>query len=61
MFTLKIKTDNAAFEDDPGLEIARILKLWAERIERGINLELPLSNHPVYDLNGNKVGTIDWK
>lgn len=55
MFTLKIKTDNAAFED-PGIEIARILKVWAHKIEE----EIDPGRYNIHDLNGNKVGYIDW-
>lgn len=48
--TLSIKCDNAAFADDPGAEVARILREAASRFERG-DREVVLS-----DCNGNKVG-----
>ena len=50
-----IKTDNAAFEDDPTAEVARILRELAKRIDShphfspGIQLRLR-------DFNGNEVG-----
>ena len=53
MFTLKIETKNAAFADDcysPQLEVARILRSLADKIEDGD------SQGPVLDYNGNTVG-----
>ena len=50
-YQIEIKTDNAAFNDYPGLEVARILKDLAGKAEAGYPLDVPL-----YDLNGNKVG-----
>lgn len=52
MFTLKIKTDNAAFEEDPTAECARILRELADRIE----CASPDEDYPLRDVNGNKVG-----
>lgn len=56
MFTLKINTDNAAFEDDATHEIKRILE------EVAMDLELA-TNHGcsgnIRDVNGNTVG--EWK
>lgn len=49
-FELSLKTGNAAFEDQPASEIARIIKDAAERIENG-EFEGNL-----YDINGNRVG-----
>ena len=53
--TIKIITAGAAFEDDPN-ELSRILRELADATEW-----LPCDtgfNHPVHDLNGNKVGYI---
>lgn len=44
---------NAAFEDEPSTEIARILREVAKRIEDG---DFPEGNTPVRDINGNKCG-----
>lgn len=55
MFTLKIETDNAAFEDDNLLaEVARILRVAADKVEQG--------DHPasLRDVNGNKVGDLSF-
>ncbi len=64
MFTLEIKTDNAAFRDDSaidderdddtalGSEIATILRRLADHIEGYANL----SGGSVQDTNGNTVG-----
>lgn len=51
MLTLKVKTDNAAFEQDRDAELARILEVAARKIEHG-NTEGKL-----YDINGNVVGS----
>lgn len=53
MFTLSIKTDNAAFED-PNAEVARILRDAAERVEQGFSRGL------LRDINGNTVGDFDF-
>ena len=52
MFTLKIKTDNAAFVENKGAEVARIMRELAKRIE-----ETEKDNGYVLDINGNTVGT----
>lgn len=51
-FTLSITTDNAAFEDDPGPEVARLLRDAAERVEAGVSAGV------LRDVNGNTVG--EW-
>jgi len=50
MFTLKIKTDNAAFDGDRGGEVARILRDVADSIKVGADLGV------IRDINGNNVG-----
>lgn len=52
MFTLKIKTDNAAFGDEPANETARILREIAKK------LEASRIQGRAIDLNGNIVG--EW-
>lgn len=55
MFTLTIKTDNAAFDEgDKGLEVARILRELANRLETQSQ-----TSGTLRDANGNTVGT--WK
>jgi hypothetical protein len=49
MFTLKIDTDNAAFEDG-SLEVARILEHTAKRLRDG------RTDGKLLDINGNTVG-----
>jgi hypothetical protein len=50
--TIEMSLDNAAFEDDPAPEIARILRQLADKLEgRGIDDEILL-----WDINGNRVG-----
>lgn len=54
MFHLKISTTNAAFEDnDRALELARILRETADRLERGYTTGTAVNS------NGNQVGA--WK
>ena len=57
---IKLSTDNAAFNPSIGLEVARILKNYANSIKDVLNdgsntweLETTLK-----DLNGNKVGSV---
>lgn len=53
-FLLHIECDNAAFEDDPLTEVARILRTEADKMARfwdGNEWDDTL-----LDLNGNKVG-----
>ena len=54
MFTLQFTTDNAAFEDCPEAEIARILRALAGKVERGE------TDGTVRDANGNRVGEWGW-
>ena len=49
--TLELTTGNAAFEDEPASEIARILRKAAERIEAG-----DVDGFPLHDINGNRCG-----
>ena len=51
--TIHIEMDNAAFEDDPGVELARILRETARKIEEGYWAG------QCYDINGNQVGNFD--
>jgi hypothetical protein len=49
--TIQIALDNAAFEDDPGVEVARILRQIADKCEGG-----EVWSGPIRDINGNLVG-----
>lgn len=56
MITIKIKTDNAAFgssEPHKGSEVARILESIAARLHEGA----PGKMFPLFDINGNRIGT----
>ncbi len=57
MFTLKIKTDNAVFED-AGPELARILRELAATVEESNN---PDEGGGIRDANGNTVGSWTYK
>jgi hypothetical protein len=50
-FKLTIETENAAFDDEPEAEVARILRAVAERLEIA-----GLTDGACYDVNGNRVG-----
>ncbi len=51
MFTLTINTDNEAFTPEPGAEVARILRVIADRVEAG------RTDGAAMDVNGNRVGS----
>ena len=53
MFTLSIETENEAFTNNEGEEIARILKEVASQVENGKKFGV------LIDINGNKVG--NWR
>jgi hypothetical protein len=50
--TIELETGNAAFDDSPTGEIARILRAMADRIEEVGMLPVPR------DINGNVVGSV---
>lgn len=54
LITITIETGNAAFDDSPTAEIARILRDLAARFERD---GLPPSK--VFDANGNSCGRVE--
>jgi len=57
--TIKLKTDNAAFEGDSrDLEIARLIWGVAHRFERGAVASGVREARPLKDRNGNTVGSV---
>lgn len=54
---IHIDLDNAAFEYNPELEVARILRRIADRVSRE-----GLEDHPnkLIDINGNTTGTFEF-
>lgn len=52
MFKMDFATDNAAFDDMPATESARILREIARKIETGEQL----GGGPIRDANGNRIG-----
>lgn len=56
MLEIKFRTDNAAFDDSPEFETARILRKVADKIEQGLASG---RYQNILDSNGNIVGT--WK
>lgn len=55
MFRCEFITDNAAFDDAPASETARILREIARKIEQAADL----GGGPVRDANGNTIGHWD--
>jgi hypothetical protein len=52
---ITIECNNAAFENTPEVETARILRELARKVEQlGLN-----DNIPLIDMNGNKVGKLE--
>ncbi len=51
--TITVKMDNAAFTDNPGDELARILRDLAKHVENGD------TGRPLMDSNGNRVGMFE--
>jgi hypothetical protein len=49
-YIIRINADNAAFDDAPGFEVARILRRLADKVEGGQQAGF------LYDINGNTVG-----
>lgn len=54
MFYVSIETDNAAFDESPAHELARILRKLADRMEHNGR---PESHVNLFDLNGNECGS----
>ena len=52
---IEINTDNDAFGDYPAVEITRILRVQAKKIE-----EWGIEDRPILDLNGTKVGSLKY-
>lgn len=50
MFKIEFRTGNAAFEDNAGLEVARILRELSDKAEHGELEGL------IRDVNGNTIG-----
>lgn len=57
-FRLTVNCDNAAFEESPEREIARILRTTAARLEQNESFD---TYQNLRDLNGNVVGTAGLK
>jgi hypothetical protein len=55
-FLVEIECDNAAFEDDPSCEVARLLRLIARGVEKDGSQEGGLR-----DSNGNSCGSYKYE
>lgn len=55
-FRLNISMDNAAFEQDPNAELARLLRNVANALDRQQGDIMNDGGAPVFDVNGNSVG-----
>lgn len=58
--TITIESDNDAFAPHPGVELARILRDVARKIENQ-NAAQVASTWPLYDVNGNFVGKLKYE
>ena len=58
-FTLAINTENAAFDENPAFEIARILREAAARVEEHHNSVSDFSGR-LRDMYGNNVGAFSY-
>lgn len=54
-FKIEIETGNSAFESDKKAEVARILQTAIDKLNNGQD------SFPLYDLNGNKVGSAEFE
>ena len=60
---ITIETDNDAFKTYPDLEVARILRSLANDFERGdlfVNDGIIRWARSIHDVNGNKVGLVQF-
>lgn len=55
-FEMIFDCDNAAFDDAPASEIARILREVAGKVAEGELPEWPHTSRPIQDDNGNTIG-----
>lgn len=56
-FTVAMQCDNAAFGEEPGAEVARILTELARKVSAGFYHQ---DTGVLHDENGNTVGVWDW-
>lgn len=54
MIKITIDTDGAAFEENPDIELAAILKTLAYKLEHSCHIP-----HTLIDKNGNTCGTVE--
>jgi hypothetical protein len=57
---MQFGTENDAFTASPSAEIARILREAADKVEALQDTGVTEGPQPVYDVNGNLVGTFDF-
>lgn len=55
-YFVEINLVNDAFAENPGLEVARILRGLADRVD-GYRFDNAPTRFPVSDINGNRCGT----
>lgn len=61
IFKLTIRTDNVAFTDAGGSELARILRRIADDVQDfTLPLEVNIKTQSMLDINGNRVGGWSW-
>lgn len=53
---IQFNADNAAFDNDPSIEICRILRDMADRFESSGISDLDGCRYLIRDINGNNIG-----
>jgi len=53
---ITIRMENAAFEDNEGAEVGRILRAYANHIDDGCAFDPYDAEAVLWDVNGNRVG-----
>lgn len=60
-FTIRVDTDSAAFIDNGGAELARILRRIADDVDSiTIPIAATIKTQRIVDVNGNRVGGWRW-
>lgn len=62
-FTLTIDLENDAFQESPGIEVARILRRVADKVEDGgtTGQRKSQAQENIRDINGNKCGQFELR
>lgn len=59
--SMTVEMDGAAFEDDEGVELSRIIATAAECVRANLGYDTEGEGVPLRDINGNTVGRVEFK